>query len=78
MSSETYSQHATKYDEVIQDNIYNAYLERPSLQALLDSSKGLNVLDLGCGTGIYAQYFLDQDAHSVTCLDSSKEMVELV
>lgn len=78
MKSELYSKHAQQYDSVVQDNIYNAYLERPSLQALLDNTYGLDVLDLGCGSGVYAQYFLSQGVKSVTCVDFSKEMIELV
>ena len=73
-----YSKHALQYDAVIQDNIYNAYLERPSLKALLSDIKGLAILDLGCGSGIYAEYFLSQGASFVTCVDFSKEMIELV
>lgn len=73
-----YTKHAVKYDTVARDNIYNALLERPSTMALLDKVEGMNVLDMGCGSGIYAQWFLEQSAHKVTCLDASTEMVELV
>ncbi len=38
--SEMYTKHAIKYGEVVKDNIYNALLERPSTQALLDDVKG--------------------------------------
>jgi len=78
MKSDMYSRHAQQYDAVIRNNIYNAYFERPSLQALLDDIKGLDILDLGCGTGVYAQYFIDQGTTNITCLDFSKEMVTLV
>lgn len=78
MKSEMYSVHAEKYDSVIQNNIYNAHLERPSLQALIGDVNGLEVIDLGCGTGIYAQYLLANHAKSVTCVDLSQEMVDIV
>lgn len=78
MKSKLYSKYALQYDAVVQDNIYNACLERPSLQALLSPLKGLDVLDLGCGSGVYAQYFINQNVKSITCIDLSKEMVELV
>ncbi|WP_394204264.1 class I SAM-dependent DNA methyltransferase [Shewanella waksmanii] len=78
MKSEMYSKHAAQYDVAVQDNIYNAHLERPSLQAMLTGVSQAKVLDLGCGSGIYAQYLLAQGASQVTCVDASPEMIELV
>ncbi|MBW3695374.1 class I SAM-dependent methyltransferase [Vibrio sp. T187] len=78
MKSDMYSKHAEKYDAAIQNNIFNAHLERPSLQALLAPLSGKDVLDLGCGSGVYAQYLVEQGANKVTCLDFSESMVELV
>ncbi|MGR5066040.1 class I SAM-dependent methyltransferase [Photobacterium sp. DNB22_13_2] len=78
MKSKMYSTFACEYDEVIQDNIYNAHLERPTLQAMLPALTDLDVLDLGCGSGVYAQYLLKHGAKHVTCIDYSKEMVQLV
>ncbi|MDD1780920.1 class I SAM-dependent methyltransferase [Enterovibrio sp. ZSDZ35] len=78
MKSDMYSTFAQQYDTVVQDNIYNALLERPTLQSMLDSVEGKDVIDLGCGSGIYAEYFLAQNARSVTCLDFSDEMVDIV
>ncbi|KHT62216.1 SAM-dependent methyltransferase [Photobacterium gaetbulicola] len=78
MKSKMYSTFASEYDEVIQDNIYNAHLERPTLQAMLPDLNDLDVLDLGCGSGVYAQYLLGQGAKHVTCIDYSKEMIQLV
>lgn len=78
MSSEMYSKFAEEYDLVVQDNIYNAYLERPSLQALISDIAGADVLDLGCGSGVYAQFLIDQGAAKVTCLDASQKMIEIV
>lgn len=78
LKSDLYSKHAQQYDSVIKDNIYNAHLERPSLQALLGDTHNLDVLDLGCGSGIYAEYFLSQGASSITCVDFSEQMIKLV
>ena len=78
MKSDMYSKHALQYEKVVQDNIYNAHFERPSLQALLGDLNGLDILDLGCGSGIYAEYFLAQGAASVTCLDFSEQMIDIV
>lgn len=76
--SKLYSQFAEQYDEAVQDNIYNAHLERPSLQAMLGYIDAKDVLDLGCGTGVYAQYLLDQGAAKITCIDYSQQMVDIV
>ncbi|MGF1701253.1 class I SAM-dependent methyltransferase [Photobacterium makurazakiensis] len=78
MKSEMYSTFANEYDDVIQDNIYNAYLERPTLQAMLPVLTDLDVVDLGCGSGVYAQHLLANGVKKVTCIDYSSEMVELV
>ncbi|PSW16068.1 SAM-dependent methyltransferase [Photobacterium rosenbergii] len=78
MKSKMYSTFASEYDEVIQDNIYNAHLERPTLQAMLPVLNDIDVLDLGCGSGVYAQFLLEQGAKHVTCIDYSEEMVQLV
>ncbi|WP_417795109.1 class I SAM-dependent methyltransferase [Terasakiella pusilla] len=78
MKSAMYSTFADEYDLAIQDNIYNAHLERPSLQALLPDIAGLNILDLGCGSGVYAEYLLDQGANHVTSIDYSADMIQLL
>ncbi|MGF1747800.1 class I SAM-dependent DNA methyltransferase [Vibrio cionasavignyae] len=71
-----YTVHATKYDEAIQDNAYNALYERPTTLALIGDVTDKDVLDLGCGPGIYAQLFTEQGAR-VTAIDASQEMVAI-
>ena len=78
MYSELYTKYAKEYGLAVQDNIYNARFERPSLQALLGDLTDCNVLDLGCGPGIYAEYLLSQGVNSLTCLDRSEAMIEIV
>lgn len=78
MKSDMYSKFAHEYDEIIQDNIYNANLERPTLQSMLPTLVNLSVVDLGCGSGVYAQYLLAQGAAKITCIDYAEEMVQLV
>ncbi|WP_299811186.1 class I SAM-dependent methyltransferase [uncultured Shewanella sp.] len=78
MKSDMYSKHAQEYDLAVQDNVYNAHLERPSLQAMLDDMNGLDILDLGCGTGVYPQFLIEQGAAKVTCFDVSEQMVAIV
>jgi malonyl-CoA O-methyltransferase len=49
-------------------------LEEPVVRALIDDASGLNVLDLGCGTGRHALWLASIGA-SVTAVDFSKEML---
>ncbi|MDR8523721.1 class I SAM-dependent methyltransferase [Shewanella fidelis] len=76
--SEMYTKHAVKYAEVVKDNIYNALLERPSTMALLGDLQGKDVIDMGCGSGEYAQWLLEQSVGRLTCIDISEEMIDLV
>ncbi|WP_026970767.1 class I SAM-dependent methyltransferase [Aliagarivorans marinus] len=77
MSAPMYHQFASQYAEAVQDNIYNALLERPSMQAMLPALQGKRVLDLACGSGIYSEYFLAQGAQ-VTAVDLSEPFVAMV
>lgn len=76
--SSMYTTFAEQYDNVVQDNIYNAYLERPSLQAMLGDLNGCDVIDLGCGSGVYADYFIHCGVAKLTCIDYSPNMIEIV
>ncbi len=71
-----YTKFADEYAGVVQNNIYNALLERPSILALLDIQQGQKVLDVGCGSGEHAKE-IQARGGVVTCLDLSEEMVEL-
>ena len=77
MKNPMYNKYAQEYARVIQDNIYNANFERPSLLAMLPELKDLKVLDLACGPGAYAEYLLNAGA-KVTAVDNSEEMVQIV
>lgn len=72
-----YTRFAREYETAISDNIYNAHLERPTLLSMIPELKGLQVLDLGCGPGLYIEHFLDQGAQ-VTGIDRSSEMIARV
>ena len=73
-----YSDFAQKYGNIIKENIYNALYDRPSLQALLPDLTKLSLLDLGCGSGEYIQYYLDNNVESIIAVDQSNEMVNIV
>lgn len=50
--------------------LVNEFIDQVSMKSLVD------ILDLGAGSGVYAEYF-SQKGLSVTCIDLSKSMVEL-
>jgi ubiquinone/menaquinone biosynthesis C-methylase UbiE len=53
---------------------WNNLYERPNTLSKLPELKGKNVLDLGCGSGFYAEYALEHGA-SVTAIDISQKMI---
>ena len=74
----------TSYDSIaIEDYIahvdrplsWNNLYERPAMIARLPMLKAKNVLDIGCASGFYAKYALDNGAN-VTAVDISKVMTE--
>ncbi|MCC4222592.1 class I SAM-dependent methyltransferase [Vibrio campbellii] len=78
MKQEMYTTYAKQYDLAAQDNLYNAHFERPNTLELVGDVAGKKVLDLGCGSGIYAQILLEHGATSVTCIDAAQEMIDIV
>ncbi|HDM8225573.1 TPA: class I SAM-dependent methyltransferase [Vibrio campbellii] len=78
MKQEMYTTYAKQYDLAAQDNLYNAHFERQNTLELVGDVAGKKVLDLGCGSGIYAQILLERGATSVTCIDAAQEMIDIV
>lgn len=71
-----YSQFADRYAEAIGEKPHNAYYERPATLSLLPDVAGLDVLDAGCGPGVYAEWLVERGAR-VTAVDVTPRMVEL-
>jgi len=55
---------------------YNELLEMPTTLKLLGNIRGKKILDLGCGTGIYAKILTKKGA-KVKGIDISKEMIKI-
>ena len=70
----------TNYDPIAEaylateEKPFTAYYERPFITANLLKLSGKTVLDLGCATGYYSKYCLDQGAEVIS-VDASKKMV---
>lgn len=55
---------------------FNDLLEFPAFTALLPDIENRTVLDLGCGFGPHAKYYVEQGAKKVTGVDISEKMLE--
>ena len=54
--------------------------EKNILDIILDNAgivKGVNVLDIACGTGVLFPYYLERNVSSITAVDLSPEMVKI-
>ena len=67
---------AADFDRHAADSAYNAHYDRPAVLGLLGDVAGLDVLDAGCGPGIYLETLLDRGAN-VIAFDASASMVAL-
>src|SRR4051794_39702395 len=67
---------AADFDRHAVDSAYNAHYDRPAVLSLLGDVAGLDVLDAGCGPGIYLETLLDRGA-KVVAFDASASMVAL-
>lgn len=72
-----YDYMADAYAEQVDTKPIHVYYERPGTWALLPKQlTGLNILDIGCGSGWYAEQLLKAGG-VVTAIDASARMVEL-
>lgn len=76
LGEQNYEQFADRYAAMVETKPHNAYYERPATLSLLPDVRGLQVLDAGCGPGIYTEWLLDHGASVVAC-DVTPRMVEL-
>lgn len=71
---EPYEQMASFYERHAADSAYNAHYDRPAVLELLGDVRGREVLDAGCGPGLYAEELVRRGA-AVTAVDASDEQV---
>ncbi len=71
-----YDAFAADFARHADDSAYNAYYDRPAVLELLGDVPGKDVLDAGCGPGLYAAELTRRGAR-VTGFDQSAQMVAL-
>jgi len=65
---------ADAYNARVDTHPHNALYERPAVLSVLPPLTGVTILDAGCGSGWYAQQFLENGAARVVCVDISQKM----
>lgn len=76
LARRTYEELAQTYAALAPTKPHNAYYERPATLSLLGEVRGRQVLDSGCGPGVYAEILADRGAR-VVGFDASEKMVRL-
>ena len=71
-----YDSFAEAYEAANENNLINAYYERPAMLALAGDVAGRRILDAGCGSGPLFEALRDRGA-IVTGIDKSAGMLEL-
>ncbi|HJD78371.1 MAG TPA: class I SAM-dependent methyltransferase [Corynebacterium pollutisoli] len=67
---------AQAFDNHAADSAYNAHYDRPAMLDLLGDVSDLDILDAGCGSGLYAAELLARGAR-VVGVDESAELIRL-
>jgi len=66
---------AERYAKLIDTKPHNALYERPATLSLLPDVEGKQVMDAGCGAGVYSELLVERGAE-VIAIDVSPAMVE--
>ncbi len=74
--NEMYSKYAEDYTQAIENNIYNAGYDRPSMLSLIPDEVE-SILDMGCGSGAYLPSLLKYNKN-ITAIDQSEEFISIV
>lgn len=74
---QTYEDFARRYALHAPTKPHNAYYDRPNTLGLLPDIQGWQVLDAGCGPGLYAHAMLQQGAGFVHAIDITPQMIAI-
>ena len=74
LPQKAYTELADSYSEKVDTKPHNAYYDRPGIQSLLNNLEKKNILDAGCGTGVYTEWLLNNGS-SVIGIDANEKML---
>ena len=74
LPQEAYDKLADSYAALVDTKPHNAYYDRPAIQSLLVDLKEKDILDAGCGTGVYTEWLINEGAR-VVGIDANKKMI---
>lgn len=72
-NAEQYHQHVTNPS----DSIFHSQYEKPAIRAELPNLEGLDVLSIGCGSGVDARWLADNGAKKVIGVDISTGLLDI-
>ena len=75
-----YNAHAENYDRHVSDpndSTFHSYYEKPAIRAELPPLEGLEVISIGCGSGVDARWLADNGATKVVGIDISKGLLDI-
>lgn len=75
-----YNEYAEEYNKHVSnpnDATFHAYYEKPAIRAQLPELTGLSVISIGCGSGVDAQWLIDNGAQAVTGIDISSGLIDI-
>jgi ubiquinone/menaquinone biosynthesis C-methylase UbiE len=75
-----YNENAEQYNQHVSDpndSIYHSYYEKPAIRSELPSLNGLDVISIGCGSGVDTKWLADNGAKSVVGIDISEGLLNI-
>ncbi len=75
-----YNQNAENYDRHVSDptdSTFHSYYEKPAIRAELPDLYGLEIISIGCGSGVDARWLADNGAKKVVGIDISEGLLAI-
>ena len=75
-----YNQNADNYHRHVSDptdSTFHSYYEKPAIRAKLPSLEGLDVISIGCGSGVDTRWLADNGAKRVVGVDISSGLLDI-
>ena len=76
----SYNQNAEGYNKHVSDptdSIFHSYYEKPAIRAALPSLDNLEVISIGCGSGVDTRWLVDNGAKKVVGIDISEGLIDI-